>query len=211
VIGERKFVADVGGEPGFALEPHLHCIGHLVERFRQAGQVGVGFRRHAGVEATDAISPAVVATREMGRSSRRLVDQPSAPAKIVVTAIPIASAVPMARKARSVSLSGTASKYWALAAGDVEADGHVRLTVEVEPLRGAAAETHECHQFGRIRRLLERGVGVLRILTPRRSASRSLRLLRFMFCTRVVTWPVGRWRDLQERGSHRRRVRTPPG
>ena len=65
----------------------------------------------------DAISPAVVATREMGRSSRRLVDQPSAPAKIVVTAMPIASAVPMARNALSVSLSGTASKYWALAAG----------------------------------------------------------------------------------------------
>ena len=65
----------------------------------------------------EAISPAVVATREIGRNRRRLVDQPSAPAKIVVTAAPIASAVPIARSARSVSRRGMASKYCAWAAG----------------------------------------------------------------------------------------------
>ena len=49
--GRAQLVADVGREAGLAFEPGLHRVGHLVERLRQPGQVGVGFRRHAGVEA----------------------------------------------------------------------------------------------------------------------------------------------------------------
>ena len=77
--GDRRaqLVADVGGEALLAFDPFLDGVGHVVERAGEPVEVGVVLLVEPGVEAAGRRSSAAAsATRDSGRSSRRLVDHP---------------------------------------------------------------------------------------------------------------------------------------
>ncbi len=113
-----QLVADVGGEARLALEPGLHGVGHVVERLRQAGQIGVGLRSHAGVEAAGgdlAGSGGDTGDRSQQAAAGRPTQAPRRRAWSPRRRCP-ARCRSCAEHCRC-RCSGIASKYWAWAAG----------------------------------------------------------------------------------------------
>ena len=151
--GDRRsqLVADVGREASLALEPGLHRIGHLVERLVPIGP-GRGrppepFGRRSRPRRSHR---RLWHTREIGRSRRRLVDHPSAPGEQRRHCGTDAER----RADRAQSAVGVPERdgleVLGLGRRNAEPDRHVRVAVDAESLRCAAATGNEVLEACRV-------------------------------------------------------------